>query len=69
MTARTTDLLTTAEAATLRGLSVRRIRQLCQRGDLRDAVKRGRDWDIPRAAVEAWQPRASGRPGHRRGER
>jgi hypothetical protein len=66
-----TDLLTTRDAAGLltarlgRPYSVIRVQQLVLRGDFAGAVRPARDWLIPRASVEAWQPRPSGYHGRR----
>lgn len=66
----TADLLTPADAAALiaereqRSMSARRVQRLCRQGRMPGAVKKARDWLIPRDSVDAWQPRPSGNPGH-----
>lgn len=65
-----TDAMTTKAAARAltarlgRSMSARRVQQLVRRGDFPGATRPARDWMIPYAAVEAWQPRPSGNPGH-----
>lgn len=54
-------MLTTQEAATNLGVTIRRIRALIQAGRLK-AVKHGRDWDIDPADLEAVRERQVGRP-------
>ena len=49
----TRQILTASEAATILDLTDGRIRQLARAGTLK-AVKFGRDWQIDRAAVEAY---------------
>lgn len=41
------DYLTSQQAADSLGLTRRRIRQLCESGQIAGAVKLGRDWMIP----------------------
>lgn len=41
------DYLTSQQAAESLGLTRRRIRQLCESGQIAGAVKLGRDWMIP----------------------
>lgn len=55
------DLLTTQEAGHALGLSDSHIRRLIGQGRLQ-AVKRGRDWWIPRQALDTVQRRPVGRP-------
>ncbi len=54
--------LTTADVAALLGISRRRVVELVAAGRFTDASKYGRDWVIPRYAVEAFRRRPSGRP-------
>ena len=42
-----TDLLTTRQAADLRGVARVTVRRWCQQGKVRGAVRIGRDWMIP----------------------
>ena len=55
--------LTTSEAAVSLGLEVSHVRRLCERGTLA-ATKRGRDWFIDKAAVEAYR-NADRKPGRK----
>ena len=48
------DYLTTREAATSLHITTRRVRQLCQGGEL-IAEKFSRDWLVPRTSVEKYQ--------------
>lgn len=52
---------TVAEAAILLGLTVQRVRQLCQAGDL-NARQQQSSWMISRASVEGFVPKPVGRP-------
>ena len=54
--------MTTNEAATLLGLQPVTIRAAIKAGTLR-ATKRGRDWHITPAAVEAYRASSLGKPG------
>ena len=40
-----------AEAAKARGTTVRRIQQMCKRGEIPGAIKKGHSWMIPEKAV------------------
>ena len=40
-----------AEAAKARGTTVRRIQQMCKRGEIPGAIKKGHSWMIPENAV------------------
>jgi len=42
------ELMTTSEAAELWGISIRRTQILCEKGKVKDAVRMGRTWIIPR---------------------
>lgn len=59
--------MTTAQAATLLGLSRITIRRAIANGTLR-ARKVGRDWHITPAAVEAYRAGSLGKPGRRSGK-
>ena len=54
-------VMSVQEAAGALGVSRRRVRQLCQRGDLQ-ARRRGRDWAIAARSVRKYRPRPVGRP-------
>ena len=56
-------ILTTRQAATLLGVSVRRVCQFCESGRLQSR-KVGRDWLIPPSEAERFRriPRSVGRP-------
>jgi excisionase family DNA binding protein len=56
------EILSTAEAATELGITVRRIQALLKAGRFVGAQKFGRDWMIPRSAMEAVKTRKPGRP-------
>lgn len=45
------NLLTTRQAADLRGVARVTVRRWCQQGKIRGAVRIGRDWMIPAAAT------------------
>ena len=45
------DLLTTKQAADLRGVARVTVRRWCQQGKIRGAVRIGRDWMIPATAT------------------
>lgn len=55
------DYLTVQEAAALKGVAEQSIRNALKRGAFPGAVKEGSEyrgtWYLPRAEVEAWQPR------------
>ena len=54
--------LTTEAAAAAAGVTVRRVRVLCERGTIR-ATKHGRDWMVDGASLHAWMSgRRNGRP-------
>jgi len=42
------ELMTTAEAAELWGITMRRVQVLCDKGHVKNAVRLGRTWIIPR---------------------
>jgi len=42
------ELMTTAEAAELWGITMRRVQVLCEKGQVMNAVKMSRTWIIPR---------------------
>lgn len=56
-----TDHLTVQEAAALKGVAEQSIRNALKRGAFPNAFKEGSEyrgtWLLPRAEVEAWQPR------------
>ncbi len=52
--------LSIKEAADRCGLTPRRIQQLCKTGGINGAVKEGRAWRIPEAAINVLEKRASG---------
>ena len=59
------DLIPTAEAAELKGLSPRTLTQHAQRGHVPGAVKLGGDngvWMFSKAAILDWTPARRGRP-------
>lgn len=43
-----TELMTTNEAAELWGITTRRVQALCDKGQVKGAVRMGRTWIIPR---------------------
>jgi len=45
------DMLTTTQAAALRGVAVVTVRRWCQQGKVRGAIRIGRDWMIPASAT------------------
>lgn len=45
------DMLTTTEAAALRGVAIVTVRRWCQQGKVRGATRIGRDWMIPETAA------------------
>ena len=49
------DYIDGVEAAELLGLSMIRVRELCQQGRFNGAFKFGRSWIIPRSAVLSFQ--------------
>ena len=57
-------MLTTAEAAAIIGCRPASVKNLCQRGKIPGAEKRGRDWFIPRASAEAYTPGPQGFAAH-----
>lgn len=59
-----TDLISTAEAAELKGLAPRTLTQHATRGHVPGAVKLGGDngiWVFSKAAIQAWTPRKRGK--------
>lgn len=56
------DYLTTTETAAELGVSRQRIRQFIDEDRLPGAIKAGRDWLIPKDALEAVRERKPGRP-------
>ncbi len=56
------DYMTTTEAAAELGVTRARIRQFIAEGRLPGARKAGRDWLIPRDALEPVRERKPGRP-------
>jgi hypothetical protein len=44
------ELMTTTEAATLWGITMRRVQVLCDLGKVQGAVRMGRTWIIPKDA-------------------
>ena len=42
------ELMTTAEASELWGITMRRVQVLCDKGQVKNAVRMGRTWIIPR---------------------
>ena len=60
------DLLTTSEAAAYRGCSISLIRRWCREGRVAGAKRVGRDWAIPREALDSLP---AGKPGWPRGRR
>lgn len=59
--------MTTVAAADILGITPDSVRRQCKRGRFPGARIRGRDWDIPMAAVEAYRAQSLGKPGLRRG--
>jgi len=45
------NLLTTRQAAALRGVAQVTVRRWCQQGKVRGAIRIGRDWMIPASAT------------------
>jgi len=45
------NLLTTRQAAALRGVAVVTVRRWCQQGKIHGAIRIGRDWMIPATAT------------------
>lgn len=60
------SLLTTAQAAEVLSLSVRRVKQLCTDGRFPGARKLGRDWLIPAGDVASFEPQLAGNPNWRK---
>lgn len=62
-----TDTLTVTEAAALKGVAEQSIYNAIARGAFPNAIKEGSKyrgtWYLPRAEVEAWQPRNYPRKG------
>jgi excisionase family DNA binding protein len=56
-----TTFYTTTQAAQYLGISVRRVRKLCETGKLR-AEKFGKSWLIPKTALGIYKPGKPGRP-------
>ena len=44
------ELMTTAEAAELWGITTRRVQVLCDKGRVKNTVRMGRTWIIPKGA-------------------
>ena len=44
------ELMTTAEAAGLWGITTRRVQVLCDKGQVKGAIRMGRTWIIPKGA-------------------
>ena len=44
--------MTCQEAASLLGLTIRRVQQMCKNGMIPGAIKKGRSWMIPKDSVE-----------------
>lgn len=63
------DYCTAQEAASRLGCTVRTVQRLCLQGELQGAqMLAGAVWIVPKASVQAWQPRRRGRPARRRDE-
>ena len=58
------DHVTAREAAYILGYHPASVKNLCRWGKLPGAVKVGRDWLIPRAAVESYRPGPQGFAAH-----
>lgn len=54
------EMITTTEAAAIIGCRPASVKNLCLRGKLPGAEKRGRDWFIPRASAESYTPGPQG---------
>lgn len=61
------DLLTTQQAAALRGVAVVTVRRWCQQGKVSGATRIGRDWMIPASAALP-EIGAGGKRTHKKGE-
>ncbi len=59
---KTTDYLTTSDAAQRLGITTMRIRQLIAAERFPGAIHPGRDWLLPAREVFAYQRRKPGRP-------
>jgi excisionase family DNA binding protein len=57
--------LSIPDAAARSGVGESTLRRLASSGELRGAVKVGRDWIIPISTVDRLKPRAVGRPAKR----
>ena len=44
--------ISASDAATLLGISLRRMQQRCRSGEIEGAKKKGRSWDIPKTTIE-----------------
>ena len=60
-------MLTTQQAAALRGVAVVTVRRWCQQGKVPGAIRIGRDWMIPETAALP-EIGAGGRRMHKKGE-
>lgn len=49
--------MTCQEAASLLGLTIRRVQQMCKNGMIPGAIKKGRSWMIPKDSVEKIPPK------------
>ena len=45
------EYLSCADTAKTLGMSIRRIQQMCKRGEIPGAVKKGRSWLVPKEAI------------------
>jgi len=54
------EMITTTEAAAIIGCRPASVKNLCLRGKIPGAEKRGRDWFIPRASAEEYTPGPQG---------
>jgi hypothetical protein len=53
------------EAAVELGMGESTLRRLCVAGEVKGAVKLGRDWIVPSTALNRLTPRKAGRPSKR----
>ena len=56
------DALTPEQVGERLGVTARRVQVLCSQGKLLGAIKIGRDWFIPEAALKSYTPGKVGRP-------